>query len=304
MLNHDFTTAPISTELAGRSWRARKLLLALRHFAATKPLGAVGGAILIFLISVALLAPLISPHDPIEPNANLTYAGPSPGYPLGNDHIGRDVLSRLFHGARISLYVGGASVGIGITLGALLGIISAYSGGIFDLLFQRLVDALIAFPTIILALAIMSALGGSPENVIIALVSVLAPTSARTMRSQVLSLKEWDFVTAARAIGASPMRIILRHIVPNCLPTYIILLTLTLGLAITAEASLSFLGVGVPPDVPTWGGMLTNASQSFVVGSPWLAIYPGVALALVVFGSNLLGDALRDVLDPRLRGTR
>ena len=304
MLKHDLTTAPISTELAGRSWRARKLLLTLRHFAATKPLGAVGGAILIFLISVALLAPLISPHDPIEPNANLTYAGPSLGYLLGNDHIGRDVLSRLFHGARISLYVGGASVGIGITLGALLGIISAYSGGIFDLLFQRLVDALIAFPTIILALAIMSALGGSPENVIIALVAVLAPSSARTVRSQVLSLKEWDFITAARAIGASPTRIILRHIVPNCLPTYIILLTLTLGLAITAEASLSFLGVGVPPDVPTWGGMLTNASQSFVVGSPWLAIYPGVALALVVFGSNLLGDALRDVLDPRLRGTR
>jgi len=205
------------------------------------------------LFGIAVLAPLISPHDPYRLNAQHIYAPPNTHMLMGADHVGRDVMSRLFYGARISLFVGFASVGVGITVGALLGLLSAYVGGTFDLIVQRLVDALMAFPAIILALGIMAVLGASLTNIILALIIVLDPSAVRTVRSQALSARELDYIQAARAVGCSHWRILFRHIMPNCVGIFIVLATISLGFAIITEASLSFLGVGVPPDVPTWG---------------------------------------------------
>ena len=266
-------------------------------------MGAIGGGILAVLIIIAVLAPVISPFDPEEIHSEHLFAPPGGFLPLGGDSVGRDVMSRLFYGGRISLFVGLVSVGIGITLGSLLGVASAYLGGSFDLIVQRFVDAFIAFPGIILALAIMAVLGSSVTNIIIALVLVLAPSAIRTVRSQALAIKEMDYILAVTAVGASGTRIVLRHMVPNCMAIFMILATLNLGYAIIVEASLSFLGVGVPPNVATWGSMLAEGGVSYIDEAPWLAVLPGVALSLAVFGVNLLGDALRDVLDPRLRGT-
>jgi peptide/nickel transport system permease protein len=279
------------------------VLLALVDFSRRKPAGAMGGGLVAILVLIAIFAPIISPFDPNEIHADRLFEGPGSTLLLGGDFAGRDVLSRLFHGARISLYVGLVSIAIGITAGSLLGAISAYYGGKFDLIIQRFVDAFIALPGIILALALMAALGPSVNNIIIALVAVLAPSAIRTVRSQALAIKEMDYVLAARAVGASDARIIIRHIVPNCMALFIILATINLGYAILVEASLSFLGVGVPPDVPTWGSMLANVSLSEMQSSWWLILFPGIFLAAAVFGINLLGDALRDVMDPRLRGS-
>ena len=283
-------------------WSPSRLLRPTLTFTQRKPLGAVGGFLLIVLILIAILAPVISPYDPYEINQDTVLGPPQQSFLLGTDELGRDVLSRVFFGARISIYVGVSSVLIGITLGFILGTVSAYVGGVFDLVFQRLIDALLSFPTVILALAIIAVLGSGINNVILALVITLIPTTSRTIRAQVLSLKELDYVLAATAVGSSPTRIIFRHLMPNCFAIYIVLATLSLGLAITTEASLSFLGLGVPPDVPTWGGMLTTAARQYLRTAPWLAISPGIAVALAVFAVNLLGDSLRDVLDPRLRG--
>ena len=286
-----------------RGWRqVAAPLRVVIDFSRRKPLGAAGGAILAFLVLVAIFAPLIAPHDPYKPDAGAIYAPPDSQYLLGADEAGRDVLSRLVYGARVSMWVGAISVFIGISLGAVLGVVSAYIGGKFDLITQRLVDALLAFPVIILGLGIMSVLGASVTNVIMALIIIMVPRTARTVRSQALSVKEFDYVLAARAVGSSPVRIVFRHIMPNIFATCIVLSTITLGLAITTEASLSFLGIGVPPDVPTWGTMLRAAADAFISVAPSLAIFPGVAIALAVFGANLLGDAMRDVLDPKLRG--
>jgi len=275
---------------------------ALFHFARRHPLGALGGAILAAMILVAIFAPFLAPHDPQATSVAQQYAPPGGERILGGDHLGRDVLSRLIYGARISLSVGLLSVGIGVTAGTLLGVFSAYAGGTVDLVVQRLVDALMGFPPIILALGLMAALGASMNNVVIALVVILLPGTTRVIRSQTLSIKELDYVMAARSIDASPARIVLRHILPNVAATYIVLSTITLGFAIVVEASLSFLGVGIPPDVPTWGGMLTLGASRYVNTAPWLAIFPGIAITLVVFAINLLGDSLRDILDPKLRG--
>ncbi|HZA21328.1 MAG TPA: ABC transporter permease [Dehalococcoidia bacterium] len=274
----------------------------LSHFARHKPLGAAGGIVLLLMILVALLAPWIAPRDPFATHVAFKYAPPGGEFLLGGDQLGRDVLSRLIYGARISLRVGVFSVLIGITAGTLLGIASAYAGGKVDLVIQRLVDALMAFPPIILALGLMAARGASENNVIIALVAILLPGATRVVRSQALSIKELDYTLAARAIGAGPGRIMLRHILPNVMANFIVLSTISLGFAIIIEASLSFLGVGISPDIPTWGGMLTLGASKYVNIAPWLAIFPGIAIAVVVFSVNLLGDALRDVLDPKLRG--
>ena len=277
--------------------------LALVDFCRRKPSGAVGGAMVFLLILIAIFAPLISPFEPNQINGEYSFAAPGSTMPLGANFAGQDVLSRLFYGGRISLFVGFVSIAIGITAGSLMGAISAYYGGKFDLIIQRFVDAFIAFPGIILALALMAALGSSVFNIIIALVAVLAPSAIRTVRSQALALKEMDYVLAARAVGAGDARIIIRHIVPNCLALFIILATINLGYAILVEASLSFLGVGVPPNVPTWGGMLSGLSLTEMSNYWWLVVFPSLFLGIAVFGFNLLGDALRDVLDPRLRGT-
>ena len=282
---------------------------ALTRFARRKPLGAVGGLIVLALVLTALLAPLISPHDPRQiireaGNRVPVYVAPSAAYLMGTDHVGRDIMSRIIYGARISLYVGLGSVLIGVTGWFLVGMVSAYAGPRVDLVMQRVVDAMMAVPGLIIVLAIMAVLGSSLNNVIIAIViGMLAPV-VRTVRSQVLSIKEMEYVVAARAIGARSARVVVRHIMPNCLAIYLILATYYLGFAIILEASLSFLGVGVPPDVPSWGGMLTAAAQGHITKAPWAGIFPGLAIFIVVLGFNLLGDALRDVLEPRLRGAR
>lgn len=281
----------------GAIWRS------LARFVRRKPLGAFGALIALLLIVVAVFAPFIATHDPAATNAAFVYAPPGPQYWLGGDQVGRDVFSRLVYGARVSLYVGLLSAFIGASIGMMLGVTSVHFGGMIDLVIQRFIDALMAFPPLILAIAIMAALGASLNNVVIALSIAFIPSTARVLRSQAMTVKEMDYVQAARAIGAGHARIIFRYMIPNCLALYIVLVTLFLGTAIVAEATLSFLGIGVPPDVPSWGGMLNGAAQTYVHLAPWLGVFPGLAIAIVVLAWNLLGDALRDVLDPRLRGT-
>ena len=272
-------------------------------------MGALGGMVLVTLVVVAIIAPAVSPFDINDTHLRDKYATPGEKnadgvtYLLGSDQVGRDILSRLLHGARISLQVGFISVAIGVTAGAIIGLVSAYLGGTVDLLVQRLVDAFMAFPALILALGIMAVLGASLNNVIFTLVILFIPASSRVVRAEALRVKEADYVEAARAMGGSHWRIILHHIMPNCMAPYIVFATANLSFAIVAEASLSFLGVGVPIDVPSWGGMLSTAGQKYVEVSPWLLVFPTVAIFIVVVGVNLLGDSLRDVLDPRLRGT-
>ena len=272
------------------------------NFAQRKPLGAFGAIIMIILVVVAALAPVIATDDPRLTNASQRFSPPGGETWLGGDQIGRDVFSRLVYGTRISLVVGLLSVCFGVTIGAFIGIVSGYFGGITDLAIQRVMDAMMSFPALILALAIMAILGASVTNVVIALSAVFIPGAARTIRSQALSIKEVDYVLAARAVGAGDWRIIMRHMAPNCAATFIVLASISLGWAIVVEASLSFLGVGIPPDVPSWGGMLNGVAQNSLDVAPWLGVFPGLAIAITVFAVNLLGDALRDVLDPRLRG--
>lgn len=274
----------------------------LKDFARRKPVAFGGGVVLVAAILVAIFAGQIAPHQSTDIGVAGKFLGPgSEGTLLGTDQLGRDIYSRLLYGARVSMYVGVVSVLIGITLGTLIGITSAYVGGWTDIIVQRLVDALMGFPPIILALGLMAALGASVNNVVIALVVILVPGATRVIRSQALSIKELDYTLAARSIGASSIRIILRHMLPNVAATYIVLTTLTLGFAIVVEAALSFLGVGIPPDVATWGSML-ELGREHIDKQGWMVVFPGLVIALVVFSVNFLGDGLRDVMDPKLRG--
>jgi peptide/nickel transport system permease protein len=272
----------------------------VRRLLARQPLGVGGGVVVAVLVLTAALAPWLAPHGPKE-TGFAQYLSPRAEFPMGTDHLGRDVLSRVIWGARLSLYVGLVSVTVGITLGALWGIVTAYLGGTADSASQRFVDVLMALPPIILALALMAALGQSVGNVIIALTILLIPTAARTIRSVVLSVKQLPFVEAARAAGASSWRVIFHHVAPNTLSTYVVLFTVNIAYAIVVEASLSFLGLGSPPDEPSWGGMLTAGTQS-VETAPWTIVFPGLAISLAVLGLTLLGDTIRDLMDPRLRG--
>ncbi len=271
------------------------------NFASRKQLGAFGAAVAIIRIVIAIFAPLVAIDDPYK-TSRLPFSAPSADAWFGTDNLGRDVFSRIIYGSRISLYVGLVSSLVGCTIGLLVGIARVHFGGATDLIVQRVVDAMMAFPLLILAIAIMSTLGTSLENVIIALSVAFIPSAARILRSQALAVKEMDYLLAARAVGAGNWRIILRHMIPNCMAVYIVISTYLLGGAIISEASLSFLGVGAPPNVPSWVGMLQVASQNYVSVSPWLGVFPGLAIAIVVFSWNMLGDSLRDVLDPRLRG--
>jgi len=274
----------------------------LMDFARRKPVAFAGGVVLVTAILVAVFADVIAPHAATDIAVGDKFLGPGGGGTLlGTDQLGRDILSRLIYGARISMYVGVVSVLIGITAGTLIGVASAYIGGWTDMLLQRLVDALMGFPPIILALALMAALGASVNNVVIALIVILVPGATRVIRSQALSIKELDYTLAARSIGASSTRIMLRHMLPNVAATYIVLVTLTLGFAIVVEAALSFLGVGMPPDVATWGSML-ELGRANIDKQPWMVVFPGFVIALIVFSINFLGDGLRDVMDPKLRG--
>lgn len=277
-----------------------RLLGWLGRFVVRQPLGAAGGVVVLALVAVALLAPALAPHGPKEAGF-APYLPPSREFPMGTDQVGRDVLSRVIWGARLSLYVGTASVLFGITLGSLWGAVTAYAGGAADAGSQRVVDVVMALPPIILALSLMAALGQSVDNVILALTILLTPTAARTVRSVALGVAATPFMEAAHALGSSHLRIIFRHLVPNCLASYIVLVTTNVSYAIVVEASLSFIGAGAPPDEPSWGGMLTAGIQALET-APWMVFFPGLAISLAVFGLNLLGDSIRDLTDPRLRG--
>lgn len=302
MTQRSVDVAPISDTLAGSLRPKRTFLQNVGWFIRYKPLGVFGGVIASVLIFVAIFAGLLSTHDYTFPDSSRILAPPSSDMWLGGDSLGRDMYSRILHGARISLYVGILSSFIGTTIGMMVGIISVHYGGKMDLIIQRIVDAMIAFPGLILAIAIMAALGASINNVVIALSIAYIPSATRVLRSQALAIKEMDYILAARALGVGDWRIMIRHTIPNCFSLYIVIVTLHLGGAIISEAGLSFLGIGAPPQEPSWGAMLTGASQNVRI-APWQAVFPGVCIALVVFGWNLLGDAMRDVLDPRLRGT-
>ena len=265
------------------------------------PLGAVGAAILAVFVLTAVFADFLTAFDAVSTNARLSLAAPSAQHPLGADFMGRDVYSRIVYGARISLAVGLGSTFLGGMLGVALGLVSGYLGGWVDLAAQRVVDMLQALPLLVLALVMAAALGPSLHNTIIAISIPLIPYAARVARANTLSFKEQPFVEAARAVGTSELRIVLRHILPNTLAPLIVLATAQLGSAILTEASLSFLGLGIPEPHPSWGRMLSESAAEYVRTAPWLVIFPGIAISLAVFGTNLLGDALRDILDPRLR---
>ena len=271
-----------------------------RRLLRRQPLGVAGAVVVLVLVVVAIFAPVLAPHGPKD-TAFGQFVPPGREFPMGTDNLGRDVLSRVIWGARLSLYVGLASVLVGITVGSLWGIFTGYYGGIADASSQRIVDCVMALPPIILALSLMAAVGQSVNNVILALTILLTPTAARTLRAVALGVSASPFIEAARAAGTSHLRIVLRHVLPNCLATYIVLVTTNISYAIVVEASLSFLGVGAPPDEPSWGGMLTAGTQAMET-APWLIFFPGVAISLAVFALNLLGDAIRDIADPRLRG--
>ena len=274
----------------------------LSFFVRRKPLGAAGAVIAILLVFMAIFAPFIANHDPEKTNPKLRFSEPSSETYFGGDHLGRDVFSRIVYGARISLQVGILSSIIGCTIGMIVGVAGVHFGGYVDIAIQRLVDGMMAFPGLLLAIAIIAALGSSINNVIIAVSITYIPSTARILRSQALAIKEQDYILASRAVGAGNWRIVLKHMIPNCFAVFIVIVTFHLGGAIIAEASLSFLGLGAPPNVPAWGGMLSNAADWIRVAW-WMLIFPAAAIAIVVFAWNLLGDSLRDVLDPRLRGT-
>ncbi|MCI0802650.1 MAG: ABC transporter permease [Chloroflexi bacterium] len=294
--------ADLATQLRVKPTGVAAVWSWLWNFTRRKPIAAAGGVVLVLAILVAIFAPVLAPHAATDIGVAPKFAGPgAEGTLLGTDQLGRDIFSRLIYGARVSMYVGVVSVLIGITFGTLVGVTSAYAGGWVDIILQRLVDALMGFPPIILALGLMAALGASTNNVVIALIVILVPGATRVIRSQALSIKELDYTLAARSIGASSTRIIFRHMLPNVAATYIVLITLTLGFAIVVEAALSFLGVGIPPDVATWGSML-ELGREHIDKQGWMVVFPGIVIALVVFSVNFLGDGLRDVMDPKLRG--
>ncbi len=269
------------------------------YYARRYPLGVAGAIILIVFVLTAVFANVVAPFDPLSTNARASLAAPSRVYLIGADMMGRDMFSRMIHGARISLAVALGATCIGSGLGALLGLASGYLGGWFDLIVQRFAEIMQSLPLLVMALVITASLGPSLPNTIIAIAIPLIPNVARVIRANVLSLRELNYVEAARAVGMSQVRVALVHVLPNTLAPLIVLATAQLGSTILTEASLSFLGLGVPEPYPSWGRMLSESAAEYIRSAPWLVIFPGLAISLVVFGANLFGDALRDILDPR-----
>ena len=276
----------------------------LKRLFREKPLGAVGLIVVVILAILAIFADLIAPYGFDEQNLEDSILGYSWKHLLGTDQMGRDLFSRVVYGARISLTVGFVCVAISTTSAVLFGIASGYFGGRLDTFFQRIVDAFMTIPDLIFVLTLMAIFGAGMFNVILSLSIVSFFWNTRVIRAEVLSLKEQQYVEAARSIGASDIRIMFRYILPNAIAAIIVLSTIRIGAFILAEASISFLGFGIPPPFPTWGGMLTGTGVTYMLSAPWLAIWPGLALSCTVFSFNMLGDAMRDLLDPRLKGSR
>ena len=266
-----------------------------------QPLGAISALAVIVICVVAVFAPQIAPYDPVSNHYEYMGLAPSTQFWLGTDQFGRDLLSRVIWGARTALFIGFTSAILGATVGLVLGVASAYFSGWFDLLFQRVMDVFLAFPLIIMALAVVAIFGTGAENVIMAITLPFIPRCARVVRSNALAIREIPYVDAARALGYGHLRIILRHMVPNVMAPYLIMLTTFLGQAILLEASLSYLGLGVQEPTPAWGLMLQGGAEEYAESAPWIAIFPGLAITLAVFAFNLFGDSVRDTLDPKLR---
>ena len=295
LLAHDAVDAapqPTGLRRAGRG---------LRLFARRSPMSAFWGCVAALIIIVTIAAPVLVPYDPLKSDFRSMTKPPSERHVFGTDQIGRDVLSRVIYGGRASLTVAIGAVVFGTTLGALWGLASGFLGGRFDLISQRIIEFLQSFPDLILAMAIAMALGAGFGTVIVAIAITRIPFGGRVIRAVVLSLKEMSYVEAARGVGASRLRVMLRHILPQCIAPYLILATTHLGVAIVIEAALGFLGVGIPPPMPTWGNMLADSLNAGLVPPWWLVLFPGAAITLTVLAFNLLGDGIRDILDPRLR---
>jgi peptide/nickel transport system permease protein len=292
---------PLALEVPSRyaNWGRSAL-----RFARKQPLGAASAVLLVAMVLVALFAGQIAPYSPTKNDVGPTLAAPGGDHLFGTDQFGRDLFSRVVHGARLSLYVGLATTLIGVALATMLGAVSGYLGGIFDYVIQRFVDAAQAIPPLVLLIGVMVVLGPSVQNVIIALAFRGALSLSRVIRGAVIGVRSHQYIEATRAIGGSHLRTLVRHILPNIFPTVVVLISTSIGANIVAEASLSFLGYGVPPPTATWGGMMSAEGRLYMLVSPWIMVFPTIALSLVVFAMNMLGDALRDEIDPRLRGSR
>jgi peptide/nickel transport system permease protein len=281
----------------------RRGLARVGRFCRRKPLGAVGGVIVLGLLIMAGFAEWIAPYAYDEQIAGARLRPPGREFIFGTDNVSRDIFSRIVYGARVSVTVGFITVLLGNAVAAAIGITSGYFRGRYDIIVQRLVDAWQSFPYLIIILSLLAVLGPGLMNVILALSILVAAAASRVIRGATLSVVEHPYIEAARAMGAGHLRVILKHILPNVLATIVVIATIGLGGVILAESALSFLGFGVPPPHPSWGSMLSGSGRTYMYNAPWIAIWPGVAISLVVFGFNMLGDALRDVLDPRLRGS-
>ena len=284
-----------------RPWRVPRSVGLTFRFCRRKPLGAIGAVIILVLLVMALFADRIAPYSYDESVARMK--PPSVRFWMGTDNLGRDIWSRVVYGARISVTVGFATVALATLLAIVIGVSSAYVGGTYDILVQRVVDAWISFPALVIILSLLAVLGPGLLNLILALSIIGAAGTSRVIRGATMSVMQNPYVEAARAIGAGHARILLLYVLPNITATIIILATIGLGTVILAESALSFLGFGVPPPYPSWGAMLSGSGRTFMYHAPWMALWPSVAISLAVFGFNMLGDALRDILDPRLRGS-
>ncbi|HEX6078711.1 MAG TPA: ABC transporter permease [Methylomirabilota bacterium] len=291
-----------TTDKSGSPNRTAVLIASTWNFTKRKPLGAVGGLIVLGLLIMAVFAPWIAPYKYDETIAGARMKAPGTQFWMGTDNLGRDVFSRVVYGASVSVTVGFGAVLLANLLAALVGVTSGYFGGAYDICVQRVVDAWQSFPFLVVILSMMAVLGPGLLNLILALGVLGAAAGSRVIRGATISVMQNTYVEAARALGAGHLRIMIRYLLPNVAATIIILATIGLGAAILAESALSFLGFGVPPPYPSWGAMLSGSGRSFMYRAPWMAIWPGAAISLAVFGFNMLGDALRDVLDPRLRG--
>ena len=272
-----------------------------KDFMRKQPLGTAGMAIVLVMILASIFAPVLTPYDPEANSFEHMLTAPNIDFLLGTDQFGRDILARIIYGARTALFVGFCAAFIGATVGLVLGVASAFFGGKFDLIFQRIMDIFMSFPLIIMALAVVAIFGTGVQNVIIAITIPFIPRCARVVRSSALAIREIPYIDAARANGFSNTRIIMRHMVPNVMAPYLIMITAFVGQAILLEASLSYLGLGVQEPPPAWGLMLQGGAEEYAESAPWVAVWPGVAISLAVFGFNLFGDAVRDTLDPKLR---
>lgn len=296
------TVGEVSLELHRQANPLSRAWGVVWRFSRRKPLGALGAAIIILLVTIAIAAPLLTPYDPVEINVSARLEPPNATHPLGTDQLGRDGWARTVFGARTSLFVGMSAVLLGTLVAIVLGTMGGYLGGALDMVMDRFIDAVMAFPWIMLMLTMMAIFGSSVGNLALALGIAMAPRNTRVVRSTVLSLRDSQYVDAARAIGASHLRIVALHILPNIMAPVIVLVSVYLGWAILVESSVSFIGFGVPPPTPSWGRALSDEGRRFMYQAPWLATFPGIAISMAVFGFNMLGDALRDVLDPRMRG--